>query len=216
MTDVRKLLDSWSPPAHAGQALGCLATTFTFEPDFFEQQCLGRFLSLDAMPEEGPALMWLVEREEKPPETPVCVIADRSAQPDGGSLRWHLLPAAVSTGILHSKVALLVWERCVRVIISSANLVEDGYRRNIELGFVLELGAEGATAPIEAFGDALTAIERIIALVPAHAGAGASRQRGGHRGNGPRAARAARPGNASAAARAGRAHRRPRGRERCA
>jgi hypothetical protein len=40
-----------------------VTTTFTFDPDFFEQQCLGRFLGLDTRPGEAAGdLAFLLER----------------------------------------------------------------------------------------------------------------------------------------------------------
>jgi len=59
-----KLLDLWSPPEGAGFSVGCVATTFTFNPVFFEEECLGRFLQMqsDAI-EDGP--VYIIEREEK-------------------------------------------------------------------------------------------------------------------------------------------------------
>ena len=41
-----KILDAWIPPDDAGEPVGCLATSFTFSPVFFEEECLGRFLQL--------------------------------------------------------------------------------------------------------------------------------------------------------------------------
>jgi hypothetical protein len=41
-----KLLDAWLPSDDAGQPVGCIATTFTFSPAFFEEECLSRFLQL--------------------------------------------------------------------------------------------------------------------------------------------------------------------------
>jgi hypothetical protein len=35
----QRLLDSWTPPEAAGEPLGCVGTTFTFEPAFFEEHC---------------------------------------------------------------------------------------------------------------------------------------------------------------------------------
>lgn len=43
MIESRKLLEAWLPPEGAGRPVACLATSFTFDPDFFETQCLGRF-----------------------------------------------------------------------------------------------------------------------------------------------------------------------------
>ena len=41
------MLDLWRPPAAAGDPIGCLATTYTFKPGLFDQQCLARFLEID-------------------------------------------------------------------------------------------------------------------------------------------------------------------------
>ena len=41
-----RLLDYWSPPDGAGAPMAVLATTFTLQADFFDEDCLARFLSL--------------------------------------------------------------------------------------------------------------------------------------------------------------------------
>ena len=50
-----RLLDHWSPPEGAGNPVAVLATTFTFQADFFDEDCLARFLSLAKLgtPYEG-------------------------------------------------------------------------------------------------------------------------------------------------------------------
>lgn len=58
-----RILDAWVPPEDAGDAMGCLATTYTFEAAFFEAECLGRFLGLETDPDESGAA-YLIEREE--------------------------------------------------------------------------------------------------------------------------------------------------------
>ena len=65
MSDSRKLLDAWLPPEGAGRAVACLATSFTFDPDFFEEDCLSRFLGLDWKRGEGDDLAFLIEQEER-------------------------------------------------------------------------------------------------------------------------------------------------------
>jgi hypothetical protein len=63
---VRSIIHPTVPaqPDNAGDPIGCVATTFTFSPAFFEEECLSRFLRLETDPaEDGPA--YLVEREEK-------------------------------------------------------------------------------------------------------------------------------------------------------
>ena len=58
------LLESWRPPHDAGDPVGCLTTTFTFDAGFFEEECLARFLEIDSLPDrEG--LAYLLERENR-------------------------------------------------------------------------------------------------------------------------------------------------------
>ena len=59
-----RALNLWDPPEGAGEALVCLATTFTFDAAFFETECVGRFLNLDSHPSESDAVGYLIEREE--------------------------------------------------------------------------------------------------------------------------------------------------------
>jgi hypothetical protein len=161
-----RLLDLWLPPEGAGRPLGCVATTFTFEADFFEQQCLGRFLGLDTRPGEAATdIGYLIEREEKLAETPVCVIADRSLNPDSRSLRWDVLPVRARTGVMHAKVSVLVWEHAVRLITASANLVERAYRRSIELATVFD-AARGTQLWLGVFDELLDAVEGVVRLGP--------------------------------------------------
>lgn len=135
------------PPEDAGEPIGCVATTFTFSPVFFEEECLGRFLKLETDPkEDGP--LYLVEREEKLAQV-VCaaVLVDQHHCKGSRSLRWDLLPARLPDGVLHAKVSLLRWSQLIRIIVASANLTEDGYRRNQEVFGVLDYKPRGA-API--------------------------------------------------------------------
>jgi hypothetical protein len=161
----KRMLDLWFPPDDAGKPLGCLATTFTFEPDFFEQQCLGRYLGLDTRPGEGADLAFLIEREEKLAEVQVCVIADRRLNPDGRSLRWDVITVAAPRGVMHAKIVLLVWERAVRFIVSSANLCAQAYRQSIELAISLD-ASPGAEVSRTVFRELLDAIARIVRLAP--------------------------------------------------
>ena len=141
-----KLLIAWTPPDGAGQAVGCLATTYTFSPVFFEEECLSRFLQMqsDAI-EDGP--VYIIEREEKLSEIQcVSVLVDASHCKGDRSLRWDLLDARVPHAILHAKISLLCWRNLVRVVIGSANLTEDGFRRNREIYGVIDY-QPGGDAP---------------------------------------------------------------------
>lgn len=137
------LLDMWQKPDGAGDPVGVLATTFTLDPDFFERNCLARFLALESVnegTESAEDLVACLELEEGLRAPMVTVLADRSAHAERSSLRWDLLLCHVATGLLHSKVAVLLWENAARVIVGSANLTAAGYRHNIELAMAADLG----------------------------------------------------------------------------
>lgn len=163
------LLDFWEPPEGAGQPVAALATTFVLEPDFFERDCLARFLSLQSIDEEsGSASDTLakIELEEKLREPAVTVLADRSTRADRTSLRWDLLHCHVPGGaLLHAKVAVLMWEHSTRVLVGSANLTSAGYRRQIELGMTGDLGAE-CLLPAPVLNELARELESYLALIP--------------------------------------------------
>ena len=141
-----KILEAWEPPDEAGEAVGCVATTFTFSPAFFEEECLGRFVGLETTPADGAA--YLLDREEKLAHLAcAAALVDQHHARGMRSLRWDLLSARLPGAILHAKVSLLLWSRCARLVVASANLTEDGYRRNHEVFGVLDY-FEGSDAPL--------------------------------------------------------------------
>jgi len=159
------LLDRWLPPEGAGRPIGCIATSFVFEPDFFEGECLSRFLGFDGVRGETSELAYVIEEEERLAETSVCAIVDRSQAPGNRNLRWDLLSVSPRRGLLHAKVTLLTWERFVRVVVSSANLTRAAYRSNVEVAISLE-AHEGSELPATLFRDVLDALRQILALAP--------------------------------------------------
>lgn len=136
-------LSLWEPPGEVGPAVGCLATSFTFEADFFVDDCLSRFLGLTRVQGEGDTtsdVARMLDEEDRLSEAQVSVLVDRSCVPDKRNLRWDLLPVALGRGrLLHAKVAVLMWERHTRVLLGSANLTSAGYRCQIETATVLDL-----------------------------------------------------------------------------
>ncbi len=145
-----RLLDAWIPPAKAGDALGCFATTFTFQAGFFETECLGRMLQLECDPDTGGAA-YLVEREEKMARLmSASVVVDRAHARGQRSLRWDLIPFRTNAGIMHAKLSILLWQHHARVIVTSANLTEYGYRQNLEVFAVWDFHREGVF-PAELF-----------------------------------------------------------------
>lgn len=168
MSDIR-LLDSWSPPDGAGQPVACLATSFTFESDFFTEECLARFLSLSTTSVEGDkisSIAALLEEEDRLSEAQISVLIDRSTPAEKRNLRWDLLPVtAPGDGLLHAKVAALIWERSARIILGSANLTSAGYRRQVELSLAIDLDAQCRVAR-DVIETLVVELRRLVALVP--------------------------------------------------
>ena len=163
-----RLLDAWTPPPDAGEPLGCVATSFTFSSVFFEEECLGRFVRLETdAAEDGAA--FLVEREEKFSQL-VCAAAlvDQRHARGLRSLRWDLLAARLPAGILHAKISLLLWTNTARIIVASANLTEDGYRRNHEVFGVLDY-LPGGSAPLDVLRDLIAFLETAAGYVDPNA-----------------------------------------------
>lgn len=132
-----KILEAWEAPDQAGEPVGCVTTTFTFSPAFFEEECLGRFVALETTPADGAA--YLLEREDKLAQLEcAAALVDQHHARGMRSLRWDLLSARLDGAILHAKISLLLWSRHARLIVASANLTEDGYRRNHEVFGVLD------------------------------------------------------------------------------
>jgi hypothetical protein len=139
------LLEMWERPESAGQPVGAIATTFALDPDFFERNCLPRFLALETTSEGAGSIDDVIaelELQQELRSPSVIVLADRSAQVERSSLLWDLLSCKVPNGYLHSKVALLMWEKATRVVIGSANLTPAGYRYNVEIALSAEVGPD--------------------------------------------------------------------------
>jgi len=101
---ANRLLDHWVPADGAGEPVGCVATTFTFD---------------SVLLKAGLAC--------------AAALVDQHHCKGSRSLRWDLVPVRVAGGIMHAKVSLLVWTRLVRLIVASANVTPAGYRTNQEI-----------------------------------------------------------------------------------
>jgi len=157
------MLDLWRPPQDAGEPIGCLATTYTFAPGLFDEQCLARFLDIDSEPNRED-LAFLLEREDRLGRVYAGVLVDHSQAGVEHSLRWDVLPVRVPSAKQHAKLSLLVWQRHVRIIVASANLTEPGYRYNFEVAGAVDCAPAACDAGIVA--DALAFLRRLIPLVP--------------------------------------------------
>lgn len=163
--EEQPMADYWKPPSDSGlkdgvgEPVSCVATTFEFDAGFFESELLPRFLGLRFDHTENERT-FIIEREESLAITRVGVLVDVSKfDPRQTTLQWDQLPIQVPGGIQHAKVNVLVWERLVRLIVGSANLTRQGYRRNRELFAALDFFDGPDSAPLGLLQDALAFID---------------------------------------------------------
>lgn len=161
------LSDYWRPPSDtrleggAGEPLACLATTFEFDAGFFEAELLPRYLGLRFDHTENERT-FILEREEALARTRAAVLVDISKfDPRQTTLQWEQLPIQVPGGIQHAKLTVLVWERFIRLIVASANLTRQGYRRNREVFAALDFFNGADSVPLKPLGDALDFTESL-------------------------------------------------------
>ncbi len=156
-----KLLDAWVPPVGAGDPVGFISTTFTFNASFFEEDCLGSFLQLESDP-DSESLSYIIEREEKLYKTECAmVLVDQHHCRTNRNIRWDLIPVRVPRGIQHAKISLLYWTDCIRIVIASANLTPEGYRRNQEVFTVLD-AKKDSKIPVDVFEESFIFIESLL------------------------------------------------------
>jgi hypothetical protein len=157
--DGQPLAEYWKPPEGVGAPISCIATTFEFQAGFFETELLPRFLGLRFDHTENERT-FIVEREEALATTRACVLVDISKfDPQQTTLQWDQLPIQLPNGIQHGKLTILVWEGLVRLIVTSANLTRQGYRRNRELFAALDFFDGPTSVPLKPLIDALEFIE---------------------------------------------------------
>lgn len=162
-TDGGTMLELWRPPQNAGDPVGCLATTYTFAPGLFDEQCLARFLDIESEPNRED-LAFLLERESRLGSVYAGVLVDYTQAGVEHSLRWDVLPVRIRSGKQHAKLSLLAWSRHVRIVVASANLTEPGYRSNREVAAAVDLTPDDASAELMA--NAATFLRRILLFVP--------------------------------------------------
>lgn len=157
------MLDLWRPPPHAGDAVGCLATTYVFTPALFDEQCLGRFLDIESEPQRE-SLAYLLERERRLGEVYAGVLVDAREAGVQHSLRWDVLPVRIPGGKQHAKVSVLAWANHLRLIVSSANLTEPGYRSNFEVAAPIDFTPESCDFQLR--DDTIGFLRSLLGFVP--------------------------------------------------
>lgn len=130
----RKLIDRLLPAPEYGPLLGILATTYEFKPEFFETDFLPTVLGLGAWDDRNWTSRVAVEKALAELEGAVVFADARRYQGRPRSLRVDVMAVALPAGAaLHAKILLLVHRDAVRFHVASANLTDEGYRRNREV-----------------------------------------------------------------------------------
>lgn len=157
------MLELWRAPSGARDALGCLATTFTFQPGLFDEQCLARFLEVESEPDRED-LAYLLERETRLGAVYAGVLVDHTQAGVEHSLRWDVLPVRLPKAKQHAKLSLLAWQNHVRLLVASANLTEQGYRLNQEVCVAIENHPDESQS--ELIEQACGFLRQLLAFVP--------------------------------------------------
>lgn len=157
------LLELWRPPKGAGDPVGCLSTTYTFHPGVYDEQCLARFLDIESEPNRED-LSFLLERESRLGSVYAGVLVDYTQAGVEHSLRWDVLPVRIPGAKQHAKLSLLLWSRHARVIVTSANLTEQGYRYNYEAAACVEATPSGGN--VDGVRDAVSFLQALTGFVP--------------------------------------------------
>ena len=157
------MLELWRPPHGAGDPVGCLTSTYTFDPGLFDEQCLSRFLEIESEPNRED-LAFLLERESRLGGVYAGVLVDHSQAGVGHSLRWDVLSARIPGGKQHAKLSILAWTKRIRLIVASANLTEPGYRSNYEVAMPIDATPEHCDGEaIRAASDFFRSLLRFVA-----------------------------------------------------
>lgn len=164
------LTSYWCPPTDVlvdgvGEPVACLASTFEFDAAFFETELLPRFLGLRFDHTENE-LTFLIEREEKLALASAAVLVDvHKVDPGQTTLRWDQVPIAVPgfQSIQHSKITVLAWQNLVRLIVASANLKRQAYRRNREVFAALDFYNHAESTPRRLIIESLALLEGMLA-----------------------------------------------------
>ena len=136
--NARKLIDRVVHEETWGPMVGLVATSYEMQPDFLELDFLPSLFRLGAWDDRSWATRVGMERKLAELDVATVFMDPRCYRGRPRSLRLGLLPVRIQRGsALHAKVALVLFEKAVRVIVGSANLTEQWFRKNREVAAVL-------------------------------------------------------------------------------
>ena len=143
----RKLINKLVPDSTVGELQGLLATGYDLNNDFFETDFLPTIFGLSAWDDRSWGSRIAMEKKLALTES-VTVMTEASRY--GGrprSLRIELIPVKkAGGGVLHAKVILALYQNGVKLLVSSANLTDSGYRQNREVAALLSVSDKDPSA----------------------------------------------------------------------
>lgn len=117
---------------HDRRCIGAVFCSYTFDPVFFESHVLRAVLKLHSDPDEQ-TVDFLQEGRGALQQVPVACFVDAGARTPGQRLPYDL--RLVHDRVFHPKLALLVHEDQVTLLLGSGNITRGGYGDNTELWF---------------------------------------------------------------------------------
>jgi hypothetical protein len=149
-----RLLDHYLPPGEGFVLESLVASTYQVDFEFFEEELLAAALGIRSSISRLKAFR--SELERKLQKTEVSVLYDLGGCDRLVRLSPRIDAIPVASRKLHSKISLLMWvredrtgsapaDRRMRLIVGSANLTRQGFRRNYECVVSVDYG--GKTAP---------------------------------------------------------------------
>ena len=115
---------------------GAFFTSYSFDPEFFENDVLRTVLRLNSHPVEQPE-RYHHEARQALQKTPVVAIVDAGRRQSGRRLPYDLLE--VHDVVFHPKITVLLFQEFARMQIGSGNLTHPGYGYNKELFYCCDL-----------------------------------------------------------------------------
>jgi hypothetical protein len=144
---AQPLIDTVRPREADGPLISTVFSTYGLsldQPNFFEHDFLPTLFGMGSVRDRGYAASVALERRLK--EIYSVLIIDAHALADGARPSLHIDMLPVAPRANHAKVVLIHRKHLVRLVITSANLTHEGYRRQREVAAILDFRPEGPLA----------------------------------------------------------------------
>lgn len=144
---AQPLIDMVRPREADGPLVSAVFSTYGLsldQPNFFEHDFLPTLFGMGSVRDRGYAAPVALERRLKEIYSALVIDAHALADGERPSLQIDILPVAPRMN--HAKVVLIHRKQLVRLVITSANLTHEGYRRQREVAAILDFRPEGPLA----------------------------------------------------------------------